>query len=30
MFVSENFVREFYGNSLSLSGAKFTKIKLVR
>ena len=28
MFVSENFVREFYGNSLS--GAKFTKIKLVR
>ena len=28
MFVSENFVREFYGNSLS--GAKFTKIKMVR
>lgn len=28
MFVSENFVREFYGNSLS--GAEFTKIKLVR
>lgn len=28
MFVSENFVREFYSNSLS--GAKFTKIKLVR
>ena len=28
MFVSENFVREFYRNSLS--GAKFTKIKLVR
>ena len=28
MFVSENFVREFYRNSLS--GAKFTKIKMVR
>ena len=28
MFVSENFVREFYGNSLS--GAKFTMIKMVR